>query len=56
MPEQVNLEYLVLRERQSRELAAESGDVAVRLAHIGMADGYAKRIIALNIAIGHTAI
>ena len=56
MPTQVNLDYLIIRERQSRELAAESGDIAVRLAHIGMADGYAERIAALNIALGHTAI
>lgn len=56
MPTQVNLDYLITRERQARELAAESGDVAVRLAHIGMADGYAKRIVAINIALGRTAI
>ena len=49
MPDQSDRAYLVLRERQSRELAAEPGDVSVRLAHRNMADGYAARIVALNL-------
>jgi hypothetical protein len=46
MAEHENLAYLVTRERQSRELAEESDDVAVRIAHETMADKYAERILA----------
>jgi hypothetical protein len=42
----VDLAHLVTRVRQARELALESGDVAVRLAHQEMADQYAKQILA----------
>jgi hypothetical protein len=52
MPDTNNLPYLVLRERQSRELAAASGDVAARLAHLKMAKGYAARIAAAKPALG----
>lgn len=48
MTELETMEFLVLRERQSRELAAEPGDISVRLAHAGIADGYAARILALK--------
>lgn len=48
MPDQNNLPSLLLRERQSRELAAESGDMSVRLAHLNVANGYAARIAALK--------
>jgi hypothetical protein len=57
MPDQNNLPYLVKRERQSRELAAESGDVSVRLAHLNMANGYAARIYAMRPKIvGETSV
>ena len=53
MPKSNDIAYLVLRERQSRDLAAESGDISVRLAHIHMADGYAARIVALSALVEH---
>lgn len=46
MGEPDDMEYLVQRERQSREMAAEPGDVSVQRAHLGMADGYAAKIVA----------
>ena len=45
MPEAAYLASLVTRERQSRELALESGDVSVRAAHVAMADDYAQQIL-----------
>jgi hypothetical protein len=46
MAEPNDMEYLVQRERQSREMAAEPGDVSVKWAHLTMSDGYAARIVA----------
>ena len=43
-----DLDYLVTRERQSREMAAEPGDVSVKRAHLMMADAYAARILAFG--------
>jgi hypothetical protein len=48
MAELHDMEFLVLRERQSREMAAEPGDVSVKRAHLNMADGYAAQIVALT--------
>lgn len=39
--------YLVTRERQSRELSATPGDLAVQRVHLNMADAYAAQIAAL---------
>ena len=47
-----DLDYLVSRERQSRQMAAEPGDVAVKRAHLSLANGYAARISAINIKAG----
>ena len=47
MAEPADLEYLIQRECQSREMAAEPGDVSVQRAHLAMADGYAAKIVAL---------
>lgn len=49
MAETNDMEYLVQRERQCREMAAEPGDVAVQRAHLSMANGYAARIVTLGI-------
>ena len=49
MADLTDVEYLVRRERQSRKMAAEPGDVAVKRAHLNMADGYAARIVALAV-------
>lgn len=43
-----NMDFLVTRERQSRELAALPGDIAVQRAHLGIGDGYAARICLLK--------
>jgi hypothetical protein len=43
-----DLAYFITRQRQSSELAADSGDVAVRIAHQKMADHYADRVAALS--------
>lgn len=43
-----NLAYLETCQRQAVELAAESGDVSVRIAHQKMADRYAEQIAALK--------
>jgi hypothetical protein len=48
MAESSDMEYLILRERQSREMAAEPGDISVKRAHLDMADGYAARIADLS--------
>jgi hypothetical protein len=44
MPEPIDMAYLVTRERHSREMAAEPGDVSIKWAHRNMADAYAARI------------
>ena len=46
-----DLAYLVTRQRQSSELAAESDDVSVRIAHQKMADQYAARIATLTLKL-----
>ena len=48
MAEQNDMEYLVQRERLSREMAAEPGDVSVKRAHLNMANAYAARIVDLD--------
>jgi hypothetical protein len=48
MPESEDMAFLVMRERQSRELAAVPGDIAVQRAHLAMADRYAARISTLK--------
>lgn len=47
MPEN-ELLYLRTRQRQSAELAEESGDVSVRMVHQKMAGQYAERIASLS--------
>ncbi|MDB5679339.1 MAG: hypothetical protein JWM94_2341 [Sphingomonas bacterium] len=49
MIEPNDMPYLVMRERQSREMSVEPGDVAVKRAHLNAADAYAARIIALKV-------
>ena len=49
MTEPNDMAYLVTRERQSRELSIEPGDVAVKRAHLRMADAYAARILMLEV-------
>lgn len=49
MAERNDMEYLVLRERHSREMAAEPGDVSVQRAHLRLANGYAERIAILTV-------
>ncbi len=51
MTEADELPYLVAREKISRELARESGDVSVRSAHVAIADGYAERIRTIRLGI-----
>ncbi len=51
MAEQENLAFLVAQERQSRDLARETGDASVRKAHVAMAEDYAKRILAANLDV-----
>jgi hypothetical protein len=46
-----DLAYLQTRQRQSSELAAESGDVSVRIVHQKMADHYAERIATLKLPL-----
>ncbi|MEG3178525.1 hypothetical protein U1872_19995 [Sphingomonas sp. RB3P16] len=48
MAEHEDMAFLVARERQSRELAALPGDIAVQRAHLGIAEGYAARICLLK--------
>jgi hypothetical protein len=48
MTEPNDLAYLTMRERQSREMSVEPGDVAVKRAHLDIADAYAVRILALK--------
>jgi hypothetical protein len=48
MTEQNDLAYLVMRERQSREMAAKPGDISVKRAHLDIADAYAARIIEMD--------
>jgi hypothetical protein len=51
MAERDDMEYLIMRERQSRQMAAEPGDVSVRRAQLNMAAGYAARITALAVKL-----
>lgn len=47
MTERNDMAYLVMRERLAREMSEEPADVAVKRAHLKMADAYAARIVAL---------
>lgn len=48
MAETNEMAFLVVRERQSRELALVPGDIAVQRAHLAMADIYAAHISAIK--------
>lgn len=53
MIEPNDMPHLVMRERNSRALSKEPGDVSVQRAHLTMADAYAARILALEKSGGH---
>lgn len=44
-----DLGYFIRRESREREQAADSNDIAVRIAHLAAADGYAARIVKMRV-------